>query len=123
MTLQNLLGLFQKWRTTNRNLIIRTFLMKYISLIVFAIFFNFTALPSLAVICDWDFPKSTITVAEEEVKTSSSFNEKVTENPLSIHDFLKFFESNFENKAFDFVAVTGHISPFISIFSPPPNIA
>lgn len=96
--------------------------MKYISIIVLAIFINFSALPSIAGIFDWDISTATVTIAEEEVQTGTSFNEKVTPNPLNIHDFLKFFESDLGNEKFNFVDVTGHISPYIPIFSPPPNL-
>ncbi len=96
--------------------------MKYLSILVLAIFMNFTALPSIAAVFGWELPTTNISIAEEEVKTSSSsFNEKVTPNPLSIHDFLKFFESKFENQSFTIVDDGAHISPYIPIFSPPPN--
>lgn len=97
--------------------------MKYLSILVLAIFMNFTALPGVAAVFGWDLPTSNMTIAEEEVKTSSSsFNEKVTPNPLSIHDFLKFFESKFENQSFTLIDDGTQISPYIPIFSPPPNL-
>ncbi|MGX9985147.1 hypothetical protein [Chryseobacterium sp. POL2] len=96
--------------------------MKYLSILVLAIFMNFTALPSMAAIFGWDLPTTNVSIAEEEVKTgSSSFNEKVTSNPLSIHDFVKFFESDLQNKSFDLINDGASISPYIPIFSPPPN--
>ena len=96
--------------------------MKYISIIVLAIFVNFTALPSIAAMFDWEIPTAIVTIAEEEVQTGSSFNEKVTQHPLNIHDFIKFFELDLTNENFNIVDVAGHISPYIPIFSPPPNL-
>lgn len=98
--------------------------MKYLSILVLAFFMNFTVLPGVAAVFGWDLPTSIITLAEEEVKTSSSsFNEKVTPNPMCIHDFVKFFESNFGNQSFDLIDDGAQISPYIPIFSPPPNVA
>ncbi|WP_312321609.1 hypothetical protein [Soonwooa sp.] len=96
--------------------------MKYLSILVLAIFMNFTTLPSMAAVFGWDLPTINVSIAEEEVKTSSSsFNEKVTPNPLSIHDFIKFFESDLGKKSFTLIDDNTSISPYIPIFSPPPN--
>lgn len=96
--------------------------MKCLSILVLMIFINFTALPSLAVMFGWDLPTATVALTEEETKTSSTaFNEKVSPKTLSIHDFIKFFESDLESKSFVLINDNSSISPFIPIFSPPPN--
>ena len=44
--------------------------MKYLSIFVLAVFINFTALPSIAVIFDWEIPTLNNNISEEEVKNN-----------------------------------------------------
>ena len=51
--------------------------MKYLSIFVLAVFINFTALPSIAVIFDWEIPTLNNNISEEEVKNNlANYNEK-----------------------------------------------
>lgn len=96
--------------------------MKYLSIFILAIFINFTALPSLAAIFDWDLPTLTNNINEEEVKNNfANFNEKLPPKPYNLKDILK--ELDFNQTQFSFIIKDDsiHLSPYISIFSPPPE--
>ena len=49
--------------------------MKYLSIFVLAVFINFTALPSIAVIFDWEIPTLNNNISEEEVKNNAEYND------------------------------------------------
>ena len=62
--------------------------MKYLSIFVLAVFINFTALPSIAVIFDWEIPTLNNNISEEEVKNNlANYNEKFPQN-LTISKIL-----------------------------------
>ena len=55
-----------------------------------AIFVNFTVLPSLAVICDWDISTLNNNISEEEVKNNiANFNEKFPPSPYKVNDYIQ----------------------------------
>ncbi len=95
--------------------------MKYLSIIVLVIFVNFTALPGLAEVFDWDLPTLNTNVTEEEVKNNlANFNEKLPPKPYNLGDILNVID--FHNKiSFIIKDDSIHLSPYISIFSPPPE--
>ena len=95
--------------------------MKYLSIFILAIFINFTALPSLAVIFDWDLPTLNNNINEEEVKNNlANFNEKLPPKPYNLGDILNVID--FHNKiSFIIKDDSIHLSPYISIFFPPPE--
>ena len=86
---------------------------------------NFTALPSIAAMADWDIMRTNVIVNEEETHShySSLFSvyEKTLPKTLDVYDYLKFFEPDIEGKSFTMVDDSFHLSPFLSIFSPPPE--
>lgn len=96
--------------------------MKYLSIFILAIFINFTALPSLAVIFDWDLPTLNNNINEEEVKNNlANFNEKLPPKPYNLAEILNLLDFN-HNKIFFIIKDDSiHLSPYISIFSPPPE--
>ena len=81
------------------------------------------ALPSIAALLDIELPQSNMILSEEENHSSSSFVvfEKTIPKTLNVHDFIKFFESNSYRKAFILQDENIHLSPYLSIFSPPPE--
>ena len=96
--------------------------MKYLSIFILAIFINFTALPSLAVIFDWDLPTLNNNINEEEVKNNlSNFNEKLPPKPYNLGDILNVLDINHNKISFIIKDDSIHLSPYISIFSPPPE--
>ena len=96
--------------------------MKYLSIIVLAFFINFTALPGLAAFFDWDLTTLNTNITEEEVKNNlANFNEKLPPKPYNLKDLLKISDFNHQNSSFITKDVSLHLSPFISIFSPPPE--
>ncbi len=97
--------------------------MKLWSIITLAVFFNFMALPSIATILDWDLPGTNVVISEEETHSSSfTVFEKVMPEILTVHNFLKFFENDLQRKSFVMIDDSIHLSPFLTIFSPPPEI-
>ena len=87
-------------------------------------FVNFTVLPSLAMMCDWDISTLNNNISEEEVKNNiANFNEKFPPSPYKVNDYIqqriisKGKKTNFAQND-----VSIHLSPFISIFSPPPEV-
>lgn len=96
--------------------------MKFWSIITLTVFLNFMALPSIAAIFQWDLPTSNVVVSEEETQHPPLvINEKTVPKTLNINDFLKFNESDLYRKSFILLDDSIHLSPFITIFSPPPN--
>lgn len=97
--------------------------MKYLSIFILAIFINFTALPSLAAVFDWDLPTLNTNINEEEVKNNfANFNEKLPPKPYHFKDFFNVIELNTNNSSFVLLDDSIHLSPYISIFSPPPEV-
>lgn len=97
--------------------------MKLWSIITLTVFFNFMALPSIATILDWDLPSVNVVISEEETHSSPlSVFEKTIPKTLNVHDFLKFFENDLQRKSFVMTDDAIHLSPFLTIFSPPPEI-
>lgn len=90
---------------------------------VLIIFVNFTALPCIAEVFNFDIPQTNMIVSEEENHSSTSLivYEKTIPKTLNVHDFIKFFESNSYRKAFVLQDENIHLSPYLSIFSPPPE--
>lgn len=98
--------------------------MKYWSIITLLIFFNFTALPGVAVVFGWDLSSRTnVVMSEEEPHSNNTFTlyEKTIPKTLDIHDFLKFCEVVPQNKIAIIWETSAYYSPHLSIFSPPPE--
>lgn len=96
--------------------------MKFWSIITLAVFINFMALPSIATLCNWDLPASNVIISEEETQHSPLvINEKTVPKTLNVHEFLKFFIGDLLGKSFIIADDSIHLSPFPTIFSPPPN--
>lgn len=86
------------------------------------IFVNFTALPSIAHIFDWDI--ITLNISEEEMKNNlTDFNEKLLPKPYKIQDYIQ-EKINFKSVDNIFIQkdITIHINPYISTLSPPPEV-
>lgn len=97
--------------------------MKFWSIITLTVFLNFLALPSFATIFNWEIATTNVVISEEEtVHAPLIVNEKNLPPTLSVHDFLKFFDSDLESKSFVLADDSIHLSPFITIFSPPPEL-
>ncbi len=99
--------------------------MKFWSIITLMIVLNFTALPSIAAVADWDIMSTNVIVNEEETHShySSLFSvyEKTLPKSLDVYDYLKFFEPDIEGRSFALIDDDFHLSPLLSIFSPPPE--
>lgn len=96
--------------------------MKFWSIITLAVFLNFMALPSMATIFSWDLPTSNVIISEEETQHAPLvINEKSLPKTLNVHDFLKFFGNDLHCISFVMIDDSVHLSPFLTIFSPPPN--
>ena len=99
--------------------------MKFWSIVTLLFMLNFTALPSIAVMAGWEIPKTNAMLNEEEPHSqySSLFTmfEKTLPKTLNVHDFLKFFENDLEEKSFILIDDASHLSPLLTIFSPPPE--
>ena len=96
--------------------------MKYWSIIILTIFLNFTALPGIAALCGWEIPRTNVVVNEEETHANSLvLYEKTIPKTLNIHDFLKFYESVPQKNTAVNRKSNIYFSPFLSIFSPPPE--
>ncbi len=97
--------------------------MKFWSIITLTVFLNFMALPSLATVFNWDIPVSNVVISEEENQHAPLvINEKNTAKTLNVHDFLKFFETDSFGKSFILTDDFIHLSPYLAIFSPPPEV-
>lgn len=98
--------------------------MKFWSIITLLIFFNFTVLPSIAAVAGWDLLQTNVIVNEEEPHshpTSFTVYEKTLPKTLDVYDYLKFFEPDLEGKSFMLIDDSFHLSPLLTIFSPPPE--
>lgn len=98
--------------------------MKFWSIITLMVFLNFTALPSLAAIVGWNLEQTTVIINEEEPHShysSISLVEKTLPKPLNVYDYLKFFELTMDGQSFTLLDDSFHLSPLLSIFSPPPE--
>ncbi|WP_419869078.1 hypothetical protein [Chryseobacterium sp. CT-SW4] len=99
--------------------------MKFWSIITLVVFLNFTALPSIAAILGWDILQTNIIINEEEPHSHTSslaVYEKTLPKTLDVYDYLKFFEPDLEGRSFVLVDDSFHLSPFLTIFSPPPEV-
>lgn len=96
--------------------------MKYLSIIILTFFLNFTALPGIAAIFGWELPRTNVIVNEEETHANTFvLYEKTIPKTMNIHDFLKFHETvPQKNKAAKW-ETNIYFSPYLSIFSPPPE--
>ena len=97
--------------------------MKFWSVFVLTIFLNFTVLPSIAAIFSWDL-KGTNTVLNEEEPHSNSvaLYEKTIPKILDVFDYLKFSEPSKKGQKHLIMDDDFHLSPLLTIFSPPPEI-
>ncbi|RLJ30935.1 hypothetical protein CLU97_0336 [Chryseobacterium sp. 7] len=98
--------------------------MKFWSIIVLTFFLNFTALPSIAAVAGWDIARTNIIINEEEPHSHpSSFivYEKTIPKPLDVFDYLKFSEPEVQGVSFVLIDDSFHLSPLLTIFSPPPE--
>lgn len=96
--------------------------MKIWSIITLTVFLNFMALPSIAVAFGWDLPAANVIISEEETQHSpAQISEKTIPDTLNVHDFLKFFERDSSGPSFLCADDSVHLSPFLTIFSPPPE--
>lgn len=98
--------------------------MKFWSILTLLFIINFTALPSIAAVCGWKLQRTNVIINEEETHSHySSFTvyEKTLPKTLNVHDFLKFFKPTFEQNTFTLIDDDFHLSPFLTIFSPPPE--
>lgn len=97
--------------------------MKLLSLLLLSVFLNFMALPILAPVFHWDTTTSKLVLSEEETHPSPFIiNEKTLPKKLDVHDFLIFFESDLDGQNFCETDDAIHLSPLLTIFSPPPNV-
>lgn len=97
--------------------------MKLWSILTLFVFLNFTVLPGVAVILGCDMPQTNVMMSEEENHASSFVvYEKTLPRTLSVFDYVKFCKSDFREKPFVIKNESPHRSPFISIFSPPPEV-
>jgi len=89
-----------------------------------AIFVNFIVLPSLSVIFEWNLTTLSNDIIEEEVKTNTAnFNEKFPPKPYKSSDYILVKQSIEDKKnKFEQRDISIHLNPFISIFSPPPEV-
>lgn len=96
---------------------------KFWSILVLLIFVNFMALPSIATVFDFEIPQTNVVISEEETHSSSVsiVYEKTIPKTMNVHDFIKFFETTSDQKAFVLTDDSSHISPYLLIFSPPPE--
>lgn len=92
------------------------------NILVLIAFVNFMAAPTVALVFGVELPQTNAMISEEETHSSSfTFAEKTLPNTLNVHDFLKFFETDNSKKAF--LIANDHLamSPYLLIFSPPPE--
>ena len=99
------------------------FLKKFWNILVLLIFVNFMALPSIATVFDFEISQTNVVLSEEETHSSAAsiVYEKTIPKTMNIHDFIKFFETTSNQKAFVLTDDSSHISPYLLIFSPPPE--
>lgn len=98
--------------------------MKLWSIITLMFFLNFTALPSIAAVFGWDLGNTTVIINEEEPHShysSLSIFEKTVPKPLDVFDYLNFYEPSLGRESFPLLDDDFHLSPLLTIFSPPPE--
>ncbi|WP_312389456.1 hypothetical protein [Chryseobacterium sp.] len=98
--------------------------MKFWSIITLLFVLNFTALPSIAAVFGWKIIRTNIIVNEEEPHshaTSFVVYEKTLPKTLSVFDYVKFTEPDLTHRSFILIDDDFHLSPLLSIFSPPPE--
>lgn len=97
--------------------------MKFWSIITALVFLNFTALPGIAALADWELPQTNVVISEEENHTSTTFvvYEKTIPKTLDIMDFLKISDAFPLSAHLIGTNENVHCSPFLTIFSPPPE--
>ena len=100
--------------------------MKFWSIIVLTFFLNFTVLPSIAVVLGWEIHKTNVILSEEESHSHSQFSslfsyEKALPKIFTIFDYLKFNQILTGKDSFVLTDDSFHLSPLLSIFSPPPE--
>ncbi|MEN2436426.1 hypothetical protein AAH994_13500 [Weeksellaceae bacterium A-14] len=96
--------------------------MKFWSIATLMVFLNFTALPGIAAVFGWDLPQTNVVISEEEQHSSPiTVFEKALPKTLNVHDFLKFFETASPQQTFVLKDDGAHLSPLLTIFSPPPE--
>lgn len=95
-------------------------LNKYLNIVVVIIFVNFMALPSIATLCDFEIPTTNVVLSEEENHGSVNLVEKNVPRTLNIHDFIKFFHSQNQERYLQISDDLGK-NPHLQIFSPPPE--
>ncbi|WP_294284072.1 hypothetical protein [uncultured Chryseobacterium sp.] len=98
--------------------------MKLWSIITLVLFLNFTALPGMAAVFGWDLTRTNVVINEEEPHShpgSFIVYEKTLPKTLDVFDYLKFFEPSGEEKSFVLIDDSFHLSPLLTLFSPPPE--
>ncbi|SIQ67693.1 hypothetical protein SAMN05880574_12042 [Chryseobacterium sp. RU37D] len=98
--------------------------MKFWSIITLLLFMNFTALPGIASFLGWDLTRTNVVINEEEPHSHPStfiVYEKTLPKTLDVFDYLKFFEPSKEGKSFILIDDSFHLSPLLTVFSPPPE--
>lgn len=97
--------------------------MKFGVFFTLFVFLNFMALPSLAVIFDWDLASTNVIISEEEIKhLPLGVGEKSIPNTVSVHDFIKFFQSDLLAKKYLLEEEPSYTPPHLTIFNPPPEV-
>ena len=92
------------------------------NILVLMVFINFMAAPTIALAFGVELPQTNVVVSEEETHASSfNFAEKTLPETLDVHDFIKFFETDGNKKAFLLADENRALSPYLLIFSPPPE--
>lgn len=95
--------------------------MKFWSSIVLLIFLNFTALPSIAVIFDWEISTTNIMCEEEENINLNVFKKNLPVK-FNTDKFLILFSENKEITPYFTYKEIIHLSPCLTLFSPPPEV-
>ncbi|MDO4225502.1 MAG: hypothetical protein Q4C75_06375 [Bergeyella zoohelcum] len=80
------------------------------------------ALPRIASVFDMDIPNANFVMSEEEThSTSSNLLEKTLPKVLEVADFIAFYSTISVEKRFIPIDDSTHLSPYLVIFSPPPE--
>lgn len=95
--------------------------MKFWSSLVLLIFLNFTALPSIATIFDWEIPTTNIVYEEEEENINLDVLEKILPVKFNTDELLTLSTDNKEVKPYFIYKEAIHLSPYLILFSPPPE--
>lgn len=98
--------------------------MKFWSIVTLLLFLNFTALPGMAAVFGWDLTRTNVVINEEEPHSHSAsliLYEKTLPKTMDVYDYLKFFEPSVEADPFVLIDDSFHLSPLLTLFSPPPE--